>query len=128
MTKKVIVTSRLVERRHPKFGVFPGADHAEFGNLPDNFNKTDFIYWCMKNSIDAIRSGGAYMPCMFYKEVAEQAGLYPAGNIHNGVDFNTIIRYGDEDFFYRLEKIGVQHITALDSINYHFKEGEREDA
>jgi hypothetical protein len=126
LTKNTIVTTRLVERNHPLFGVFPGADHAEFGNHPSNFKKDLFLSWCKQNSLDEIRAGGSYGPCMFYKERAIQAGLYPGGNIHGG-NFQKIVRYGDEDFFLRLKNIGVSHITSLDSISYHFKEGEREE-
>jgi hypothetical protein len=117
----------LIERWHPKYGVFPGAYHAEYGNHPCNFQEDKFIEDCKKGSRNKTRSGGAYMPCMFYKEVAIKAGCYPEGNICGGKDFYDIVRYGDEDFFMRLRKIGVSHITALDSISYHFKEGEMEE-
>lgn len=122
-----VVCSQLVERRHPRFPVFPGAYHGEFGTHPNNYNKAAFLDFCKKHSMDnKIKVGGAYMPCMLYKSIAEKAGMYPEGNVHAG-SWNNILRYGDEDFFFRLKQQGVIHITSLDSISYHFKEGEMEE-
>lgn len=53
-------------------------------------------------------------------------GLYPEGNIASQSK-EIIKRYGDEEFFDRLAKMGIEHFTAKDSIAYHLKEGERED-
>lgn len=127
LTKNVIVCSQLVERWHPKYGVFPGAYHGEYGNHPSNFKENEFIEFCQKVSKPIIRYGGAYMPCMFHKENALKVGLYPEGNLCRGKNFYDIAVYGDEEFFRRLSNIGVYHITALDSLVYHFKEGEMEE-
>jgi len=125
LNEKVVVCSQLIERRHPKYGVFPGAYEGNFGNHPSNFQKELYLDFCKRVSKNMFRYGGAYMPCMFYRHIAFQSGLYPEGNIC-GKSFNQIVRYGDEDFFLRLQNNGVQHITSMDSISYHFKEGEME--
>lgn len=121
-----IVTSQLVERYHPDHGIFPGAFHAELGNHPDNFKEADFLEFVEKNKVTGLCESGSYMPCAFRKEKAIQVGLYPEGNIA-GDNFSTIIEYGDERFYRKLANIGVKHVTSLDSIVYHFKEGEMED-
>lgn len=124
--KETIVTSQLVERSHPKFGVFPGAYHCEFGNRPDVYNESEFLHFVNRAKITGIRKGGAYMPCAFFKDKAEEVGLYPQGNIA-GKNFSEVVEYGDQHFFRKLSNIGVLHVTALDSIVYHFKEGEMDD-
>jgi GT2 family glycosyltransferase len=123
---KKVISCTLVERRHEKFGVFPGAVERNFGSNTENFKEDEFVDFTYKFKKTGLRPGGAYMPSLLYKDVAMYAGLYPEGNIAlNSKDI--IRRYGDEEFFDRLAKIGVEHFTAKDSISYHLKEGERED-
>jgi choline kinase len=43
LTQKTIVCSQLIERKHPKYVLFPGAHHGEFGTHPKNFNKEAFL-------------------------------------------------------------------------------------
>lgn len=125
-TPNTIVCSQLVERKHPKYGIFPGAYHGEFGNHPSNFKKDEFLSFANKVRITGIKQGGAYMPCLFYKDIALKAGLYPEGNIA-GRNFDDVAFYGDEYFFNKLAKLGVKHITSLDSVVYHLKEGEMDE-
>lgn len=66
------------------------------------------------------------MPCIFYKDIALYAGLYPEGNIA-GEDYNTIVRYGDVDLYERFMNLGIEHYTALDSISYHLQQGEKNE-
>jgi hypothetical protein len=122
-----IVTSQLTERSHPKHGVFPGAYHAEFGNHPENFNEPAFLAFVERFKVTGIIEGGPYMPCALYKENAVKVGLYPEGNIA-GITLEDIVEYGDECFFRKLSDAGISHVTALDSIMYHFKEGEMDDS
>jgi hypothetical protein len=122
-----IVTSHLAERSHPRYGVFPGAYHCEFGNHPQNFDEPRFLDFVERFKMTGIIEGGAYMPCAFYKKNAVSVGLYPEGNIA-GRTFDDIVEYGDERFFHKLSDAGISHVTALDSIVYHFKEGEMEDS
>ena len=122
-----IVSSQLAERAHPKYGVFPGAYHCEFGNHPDNFNEPEFLAFVERFKMTGIVEGGAYMPCAIYRENAIKVGMYPEGNIA-GINFEDIVECGDERFFHSLSKAGITHVTALDSIMYHFKEGEMDDS
>lgn len=123
---KKVVCATLVEPGHDKFGVFPFAVRANFGKTVDDFQKEQFYQFAASISKTGFLSGGAYMPCLMYKDVAIFAGLYPEGNLA-GNDFDTIIRYGDEDFYDRLQAFGIKHITAKDSVVYHLKEGEISD-
>jgi hypothetical protein len=120
-----IVCSQLVEPKHHKFGLFPGALPGEFGNTTDSFDKDGFLDFAMKIRKTGINLGGAYMPCMFSKDLGIYAGLYPEGNIA-GESFDKIFKTGDEAFFERLSANNILHITALDSIVYHLKEGEKD--
>jgi GT2 family glycosyltransferase len=111
-----VVTSKLIERRHPKHGMFERAIEGDYGDHPDRFKQSDFIFRASCHMSNDTESGGAYMPCALYRENAIKAGLYPEGNPKGS--------YGDREFFERLLRNGVKHITSLDSIVYHFKEGE----
>jgi glycosyltransferase involved in cell wall biosynthesis len=126
LSSKTIVSSKIVERRHPDHGIFPGAYHGEFGSHPDNFNKQGFLAFSERKKITGLQLGGAYMPCAFYKRLAVQVGLYPEGNIA-AASFNDVIATGDERFFSKLADAGVSHVTAMDSIVYHTKEGEMDE-
>ncbi|PKQ38019.1 MAG: hypothetical protein CVT59_05400 [Actinobacteria bacterium HGW-Actinobacteria-1] len=122
-----VVTSTLVEREHPVFSVFPGAIHGEFGDTPDSFDEAAFLSFAMKIRKTGLQPDGAYMPALLHRDVAIEAGLYPCGNIA-GRSFDEVVRYGDEAFYDTLRSLGVEHVTALDSISYHLKEGERDDS
>lgn len=126
--RNLIVCCQLVERKHPRFDVFPGAIHAEFGTHPSNYDKAGFIALAAQMSRPGLRAGGAYMPCAFYRdEMMKRVGLFPEGNLHNGRDFFSIQTYGDEDYFKRAGQAGIAHVTSLDSFSYHFKEGEKDE-
>ncbi len=125
LTADRIVTSRLVESpssvHHARWA---GAIPYNLGDNPINFDEDKFKLLSKLYSLPEFIPGGAFMPCAVYKDVAISAGLYPEGNLSAG-SWMDILRYGDEDFFYnRLSKKGVNHITAMDSIVYHFGEGE----
>jgi len=124
-TAKNIVSSTLIEPGHSKHGVFPTAIQKKFGNTIDNYNEKEFIQYAKTIKMTGVVSGGAYMPCVLYKDLAIYAGLYPEGNLA-GKDFETVKEYGDIYFFKKLENLGVKHYTALDSIVYHLKEGEKD--
>lgn len=105
------VCSKLVERDHLKYSVFPGAFRGEFGDHPDRFWKDDFLAFADQVRREGTEPGGAYMPCAMYRATAISAGLYPEGNPKG--------KYGDAVLFSKLD-----HVTALASVVYHFKEGE----
>jgi cellulose synthase/poly-beta-1,6-N-acetylglucosamine synthase-like glycosyltransferase len=126
-----MVCSHLVERIHPRLGVvFPGCIEKDFGCSPESFNKNGFngfVDVLSNKNKNQIKDGGAYMPCAIYKDIILQAGMYPEGNIAANT-FDVVAEYGDQCFVRKLNNIGVSHITALDSIVYHFKEGEMDDS
>lgn len=119
VTPNRVVCSKLVERKHERHDPFEAAIHGEFGGHPDRFDKDGFLTFCQRNTCRKIEQGGAYMPCAMLRSVAIKAGLYPEGNPRG--------TYGDVAFFEKLKRNGVQHITARDSLVYHFKEGEMDE-
>ena len=121
-----VISSKIVERTHPKYSFFPGAYNENFGDHPDNFRKNDFLNFVLKNKKTGLELNGAYMPCLLYKDVAIQAGLYPEGNIAAG-DYDNVKLYGDEAFYQNLSQMGIKHLTSMDSIVYHLKEGESDE-
>ncbi|MFZ2206609.1 MAG: glycosyltransferase [Microgenomates group bacterium] len=126
LSENRIVTSQLVERNHPIYGVFPKAILGEFGSNPHNYSEEKFLFFAKKISVNKTAKGGGYMPCIVHKRNLEKVGLYPHGNIA-GRSFEDIHMYGDEKLYEKLAAIGVKHFTSCDSIVYHFKEGEKED-
>jgi len=121
-----IITSTLIERDHPRFPLFPSAIHGEFGSSAETFDEPGFLAFVSRTSKTGLDVGGAYMPCLIHRDVAIEAGLYPCGNVAADT-FGDVARYGDEAFYDMLASLGVEHHTALDSLVYHLKEGERDD-
>lgn len=117
------LVSTLVERFHPKFGVFPGAHHGEYGDHPTRFLKKEFLNFANSISRPGVQPGIGYAPCMFSRSKALEVGMYPEGNFLT-TDGPV---YGDQSFVAKLFEIGVTHLTANNSIVYHFKEGEKEE-
>lgn len=124
---KKVVSSTLVEPGQDRVGIFPYAIEKDFGRTLDDFKEKDFQDFAEKISKTGYTSGGAYMPCLLYKDIAVMAGLYPEGNLA-GKSFDEVSRFGDEYFYDRLEEFGVEHITAKDSVVYHLKEGEKSES
>jgi glycosyltransferase involved in cell wall biosynthesis len=129
MERRLVVCSRLVERSHPVHGVFCMALHADFGSHPDNFREKEFIEYAEKIATEyagETTPGGAFMPCMIYKDVFEKVGGYPEGNKSPLGD--SSMQTGDkvlfEKFFFTE---GMGQLTICDSLSYHFKEGERDE-
>jgi hypothetical protein len=123
LTEKTIVTSQLVERDHPRHGVFQGVYHGEFGCSMKDFKEQEFLDFVLRVKATGLIMGKGYAPCALNKSAALKVGLYPEGNIA-GKTFDEVVETGDERFFWNLAKANVTHYTSLDSIVYHFKEGE----
>jgi hypothetical protein len=121
-----VVSSTLIEPGQENVGIFPFAIEKNFGRTLDDYDDSGFQSFAEKISKTGYSSGGAYMPCVLYKDIAIMAGLYPEGNIA-GDSFNEVARFGDEAFYDKLAQFGVEHITAKDSIVYHLKEGEKSE-
>ena len=128
LEKNTIVASRLIERPNSVYSArWPGAIQFDFGNNPNNFEEDKFLLFSKIVSVKDTIPGGAFMPCAVYWDVAMKAGLFPEGNIA-GESWDDVLFFGDNYFFYhRLWDMGVVHITALDSIIYHYGEGEKLD-
>lgn len=124
---KHIVCSTLVEPGKEEFSVFPGAVEKNFGKTITTFNEEEFLKFARSIRKTGIKLGGAYMPCLFYKEIGIVAGLYPEGNIKQNKP-NAPTEFGDENFYRKLNEMGVLHITSKDSIVYHLKEGEKSES
>ena len=116
LTPSKVVSSQIVERNHPKYGVFRHALEADFGDHPSRFKQERFLEFVNTQRRDNTYTHGAYMPCAIYRQTAIDAGMYPEGNPQGS--------YGDQEFFSNLARRGVEHITTMNSIVYHFKEGE----
>lgn len=121
--RRNIISSTLVERKHPDYDVFPGAIHGEFGNHPSNFQKEHFLKFASQIRKTGLETGKAYMPCLFHRDNAILAGLYPEGNLADKSP-DSVYQHGDVAFFSRLSQMGIKHLTSLDSVVYHLKEGE----
>jgi hypothetical protein len=124
-----IISPTLVERVHPKFGVFPGAKNQNFGSSFLNFNNSKWEKYCKEFVLSqVINAGGPYMPALMKKEWFTTFGGFPHGNLGGLANYEIVTAYGDQYFFDELKRNGIYH-ESLDSINcYHFKEGERETA
>jgi len=123
---KNIICSTLVEPGHDIHPVFPSAFHVNFGKKVSEFKKDDFLKFTSKIKKTGLKYGGAYMPCIFNRNLAFYAGLYPEGNLAKD-SFDEIFDYGDKVFYQKLLGFGIKHYTAKDSIVYHLKEGEKDD-
>lgn len=130
ITENTVIGSKLVERIGGKFPPFINditGSRALIGNYgwnPNNYDEEGFLQFTKFNKKDGVEPGGAYMPILLHKSNAVKVGLYPEGNLHNGINFNQIKEYGDQNFIKKLKENGIEFKTALDSLVYHFKEGE----
>ena len=114
-----VITPTLVERHHPRFRVFPGAVHAEFGDRPGNIDVKGFHQFSKQIKSTGLTFGGAYMPLAAHRDDLIIAGLYPEGNL----PYQT----ADDYLFDSLANNGIKRYTSMDSIVYHWKEGEKDE-
>lgn len=136
----IIISSQLIERPQlpeDKYGPFMNRNtggHVYLGNYGtsiNTFNEIEFlkrVEYEKNVGSNCVANGIAYMPLLLKKEHAEKVGLYPEGNIPLG-EFDDLdnMKYGDEIFIEKLKEIDIRHVTALDSIVYHLKEGEQNE-
>lgn len=130
ITENTCVCSRLVERgimRSGKYGI-----EKNFGNNYNDYRENDFIKYANSIKESKLYEGGLYMPLLIKKEHLEMVGYYSEGNIKKTSTLeNPIIAKkgepvipGDVFLMEKLRRINVHHVTAFDSIIYHFQEGE----
>ena len=135
----LFVASRLVE-----LGVMPSGKYGierDFGSKPNKFRKNDFEKYALKIADDNTQPGGLYMPLLVNRNQFLSLGGFPEGNIAkaslqkflDGSDYEIAEQKqelipGDAAFMMKASLTGVEHVTAFDSIVYHFQAGERRDA
>ena len=107
-----------------------------FGNVPADYNESEFLSYVSQISDKILLPGGLYMPCLLKKTTLEQINYYPEGNIVPGTNiFNPEYAVkgqdcipGDQVFVKKLNTLGITHWTDCNSIVYHFQEGEMRDS
>lgn len=96
----------------------------DYGSTLKTFNEELFLIKANELKQDSISDGCLFMPALLYKNIIEDAGYFPEGNLHNG-SYNSIKMCGDHYFYEKLNKMGIKHINSNDSVVYHFNEGEK---
>lgn len=134
----VFIASRLVE-----LGVMPSGKYGvekDFGSKPKTFRKKDFEKYALSISRNCSMPGGLYMPLLVNRQKFLSLGGFPHGNLleaglqkyvqggdaHIGSRGDSLVS-GDAAFMQKAANFNVAHITAFDSIAYHFQAGERRD-
>ena len=125
---KSIVSCTLVERNHPRFGLFPGALEHNFGSSFKNLMWDAWLEFSKSKTSSAleISNGGPYMPSLFLTDWFNEITYFPQGNLrHPSGAYSDVLYTGDEFLFLKFRESGIRHITSPGSYCYHFKEGER---
>lgn len=123
-----VVSPTLVERNHPRFGVFPGAVEQNFGGSFSSFKSKKWESFLRSQNLrnETASVGGSYMPALFQSNWFKSFGFYPEGNLRMPhEEYEKVSKYGDEFLFETFKKNGIGHLTDPHSFCYHFKEGER---
>jgi hypothetical protein len=104
-----------------------------FGNNYSDYNEEEFLKYVDEIKEPSLKEGGLFMPLLIKKKHMEVAGYYPEGNVRTDTKniFKPIIAKkgepllaGDVVLMERLRRLKINHMTAFDSIVYHFQEGE----
>ena len=127
-----VVSSRLVESGKLKTGLH--GIEKNFGIDIEGYKEIDFLKFAKAISKDQVLKRGLYMPLFFRKDHFISIGCYPEGNLKVNADiFSNDVALpsekhisGDAILMKRLETIGIQHVTAMNSIVYHFQCGEKD--
>jgi GT2 family glycosyltransferase len=125
---ELALSPTLVERAHPRFGVYPGATEANFGSSFKNFRLNEWVKFSSQGTIPKVieKSELPFMPTLVRKKWFDELGGYPHGNIQGSEGYKSVSKYGDQYFFEKLKEYGVVHKSVEGVFCYHFKEGERE--
>ena len=129
-SENVALSPVLVERAHPRFGVYPGAVQANFGSNFKNFQLSKWETFSNLTSAPRVveKSELPFMPALVRKKWFDDLGGYPHGNIQGSNGYKSVSKYGDQFFFEKLRDYGVLHKSVEGVFCYHFKEGERESS
>ncbi len=128
---KNCVASRLVESGRLRSGTF--GIEKNFGSTIDSFDEDGFQHYAAVAAKPTVEDGGLYMPLLMRKDHFQKIGGYPPGNAtpDSGIHHPNIAKEGeqlisgDAILIQKMEQIGVRHVTAFDSIVYHFQQGEK---
>lgn len=135
-----LVASRLVEQ-----GVMESGRHGiekSFGASPRRFRRRDFYRYARSIGEERLEDGGLFMPLAVPREAFMKLGGYPEGNVtpeslqayvESGMPAEIAERGeacipGDAAFIARAAHHGISHVTAFDSVVYHFQAGEMRSA
>ena len=127
-----VISSRLVEP-----GKLPSGLHGiekNFGKNISDYKEKSFLTFANIISKKKIVESGLYMPLLFRKDHFLKVNGYPEGNLKKNADiFSNDIAWrneeqvpGDKVLMQKLKTIGVKHVTAFNSIVYHFQNGEQD--
>ena len=119
------------------------ADAAIKKNLGKNlrtFRRGAFNKHAYRLRKRGLEDGGLYMPALLHKETFLKFGGYPEGNLVKenleeyllGLPFKFASRGdslipGDQAFMHLLNRSSITHKTNLNSLCYHFQEGEKSE-
>lgn len=123
-----VVTSRLIESGRLASGLY--GIEKNFGYDVSSYKENLFNLYTKKISKPINKPYGLFMPLLISKFDFLSVGGYPEGNIvltDSGfriADKGEPCISGDRFFIDRLSMQGINHITAFDSLVYHFQEGE----
>lgn len=115
-----IVTSQLIEG-DARANLAMGSIVGNYGYHPNEFKESEFLSRVESVRSPGTRSGGQYVPMLLPMGIWNLGGGFPEGNIVNGNEWGLA---GDLAFTRRYAKLGFRHVTATDSVVYHFCEGE----
>lgn len=126
LTREVVVSPKIIQPHHRFKNPINDSvcEHYEFGQTISEFDEDAFLKKAEELKEDSISIGNVFMPMMIYKDIIEEIGYYPEGNLNYGA-YHRILKTGDVELFTRLAKNGVEHINSNDSIVYHLNEGEK---
>jgi len=118
---RTIVTSQLVE---PMGADIPhGSILKDFGTSPAEFREDEFLSFADLIRTTGKRDGGQYVPVCIPSKLFHEGGGFSEGNID--MEWAGSPQYpADVALHDRYAKLGIPHVTALDSIVYHFFRGE----
>lgn len=117
-----IVTSQLVEPTLYSDGNFGGAYAKDFGDNIDTFDAAAFLHYASLVAERGTRPGGQFVPMLVPMRLWHLNGGYPEGNIlQENAEYGLA---GDMAMHHRWAALGVEHVTALSSVVYHFCQGE----
>lgn len=127
MSPDRIATSQLVETTAGwRMAIFPGSLNFNCGDTPGEFEEDKFLSFARDVVGDGsgnVSPGTSYGPMGLDREAVRDAGMFPLGNLHGG-SFDKIAECGDTNLIRKMKEQGAEHVTVLDSVVYHFGEGE----